>query len=231
MIWQNGQTANRFSIFFDEQGEQWEQVAENSGKWPTTLKFSSSDFFEGRLIGAAFFLVWKFFNHWVGKTKAKAYGWHTNCRIHFIIIISEFTALIWRKLKKKKICFFCQLDKKLSCDQRNRFLPYTGYIHRRLLSMKSSLYLLIPLLIFQYFSQLLDHGSCITRWRIFCPSILWQTRFDMLANHAHHVSYACSVSKMSCAYNLLLPHLSHRCYFLIILPWAWKLSKKSSQYT
>ena len=47
--------------------------------------------------------------------------------------------------------------------------------------------------------------------------------FYMLANHARHVSLACTISKMAWVYRLLSLYLFHRCHSLITLPWAWDL--------
>ena len=93
---------------------------------------------------------------------------------------------------KIEICFFCQCHKKFSSDQINRLLPFTGYTHRWKLGMEPSLYLSIAFLVFQYLSQFLDHGSWITRWRICCPSILWQTKFC-------HACQSCS-PRFTCLY-------------------------------
>ena len=145
----------------------------------------------------------------------KGHCWHINCRIHFVVNYLGIYYTIIDKIEKKisnkkEIGFFYQLDKKLSSCQTNRLLPSTSYTHIRHLGMKPSLYLSIPLLIFQYLSQFHDHGCWITRWFIVqsftarqsltcLPIILATCHFLVLFQRWHVCGF-------------LSLYLFHRCY-------------------
>ena len=154
----------------------------------------------------------------------KVHCWHTDCIIYFVInyLAIHFTNI--EKIKKNfsgknEIWFFCQLDKKLSSDQINHFLPYTGCNHRWYLAMKPLLYHSIPLLVCQYLLQLLDHGSWITKWCICCLSILWQKIWPASQSCLScFICLTCFKDGMCLRFPLL--YLIHRCRLLITFPWV-----------